>query len=320
MDSTSGYGVLGEGYYGVYGTGDLYGVYGSSSDGFGVYGDGYYGVYGHGNPTGVAGVGDRFGVVGTGDTYGVWGYVYGGDDTAVYGRNWNTSGGNGVWGEGYDAVYGEGIRSGLFGRGDQYGVLGYGSTAGGYFEDTSFGTYTYVAYDIFGIGLFGIYSNGWIYGANIGSTQQHPTDASKSIIYAALEGGESGTYYRGTAQLEKGTARVELPEHFSLVTEEEGLTVQVTPRGDCNGLYVAEVTTTYLVVKELQGGSSDARFDFFINGVRSGYQDFQVEVSMAELGLDGVEHPPEPPRPAEKPEPPEPPEGPGEPEEGGTNE
>jgi hypothetical protein len=110
-----------------------------------------------------------------------------------------------------------------------------------------------------------------------------------------LEGGEAGTYYRGTAQLQKGTARVELPEHFSLVTAEEGLTVQVTPRGDCNGLYVAEVTTTHIVVKELQGGASNARFDFFINGVRSGYQDFQVLVDTDELGLDALDHLPEPP-------------------------
>jgi len=66
------------------------------------------------------------------------------------------------------------------------------------------------------------------------------------------------------------------------------------------------VTTTTIVVRELQGGKSNARFDFFINGVRSGYQDFQVEVSTAELGLDALEHPPEPPRPPVEPQPPEP--------------
>jgi hypothetical protein len=87
-------------------------------------------------------------------------------------------------------------------------------------------------------------------------------------------------------------ARVTLPEHFSLVTEKEGLTVQVTPRENCNGLYVAEVTTTYVVVRELQGGKSDARFDFFVNGVRAGYSGFQVEMDNAQLGLDAA-HPAE---------------------------
>jgi hypothetical protein len=96
------------------------------------------------------------------------------------------------------------------------------------------------------------------------------------VVYASLEGGEAGTYYRGTAQLSGGTATIELPEHFGLVTEEEGLTVQVTSREDCNGLYVAEVTTRTIVVRELMGGTSDARFDFLINGVRAGYADHEV--------------------------------------------
>jgi hypothetical protein len=262
---SSGYGVYGDGYYGVYGSGDAFGVYGevtgandygvvgkntNTSSGFGVYGDGYYGVYG-------------------------WGDLYG-----VYGQNTNSSSGYGVYGDGYYGVYGSG---------DSYGVAGYGDRGGGFFEDNTSHTYARIAY-----GAFGIYSNALIRGANISSVQPHPTDTNKTIVYGVLEGGEAGTYFRGTAQLEGGTARVELPEHFSLVTEEEGLTVQVTPRGECNGLYVAEARTTYIVVKELQGGTSNARFDFFINGVRSGYQDFQVQVDTATLGLDAVNHPPEP--------------------------
>jgi hypothetical protein len=153
-----------------------------------------------------------------------------------------------------------------------YGLWGVGSTAGGYFEDANSGTYAYVAY-----GSNGISSNG-----PKNFVQEHPADPSKVIFYASLEGGEAGTYYRGTAQLSGGTATVALPEHFSLVTEEEGLTVQVTPREDCNGLYVAEVTTRTIVVKELMGGTSDARFDFFVNGVRAGYADYEVIRDAAE--------------------------------------
>ncbi len=92
------------------------------------------------------------------------------------------------------------------------------------------------------------------------------------------------------------------------MTEEEGLTVQVTPRQDCKGLYVAEVTTRHIVVKELQGGTSNARFDFFINGVRAGYKDFKVLNSVAELGLDKVHELEREKRPEHVHEP-EPPEG-----------
>jgi hypothetical protein len=245
-------------------------------------------------------------VYGSGDLYGVRGYVTGADDRGVYGTNTSPAGGYGVYGEGYTGVYGVGELWGVYGssadwgvygegfigvqgRGSGTGVEGSGYEAGGFFLDRDSNTYAYIAY-----GTYGILTNG-----TKSFIQQDPTDASKSIIYAALEGGEAGTYYRGTAQLANGTARVTLPEHFSLVTEKEGLTVQVTPRGDCNGLYVAEVTTTYIVVRELQGGKSNTRFDFLINGVRAGYAGFQVEVDNAELGLGGM-HPAEsqPPQPS----------------------
>jgi hypothetical protein len=179
------------------------------------------------------------------------------------------------------------------------GVIANGGSLGGYFYQTDYGIYSYIAYRS-GTTNYGILSNG-----TKSFFQQNPNNASQSIIYAALEGGEAGTYYRGTAQLSNGTARVTLPEHFSLVTEEEGLTVQVTAREDCNGLYVSKVTTTYVVVQELQGGTSNARFDFLINGVRAGYSEFQVEVDNAKLGLDVI-HAAEPQSShADEPEPPQ---------------
>ncbi|UCC65709.1 MAG: collagen-like protein [Anaerolineae bacterium] len=198
---------------------------------------------------------------------------------------------SGVWisGAGDDGVYVSSAGNyGLYVGNSDYGVRvnsastsgisAVGNIQGGWFEDGTTDTYTRVAYS-----SYGIYSNGAIRGSNISTAQAHPTSANMMIVYGVLEGGEAGTYYRGSAQLQKGVARVELPEHFSLVTEAEGLTVQVTPRADCNGLYVAEVTTTYIVVRELQGGTSDAPFDFLINGIRAGYADYQVMHEAADL-------------------------------------
>ncbi|MBI1744105.1 hypothetical protein HYR54_13710, partial [Candidatus Acetothermia bacterium] len=54
--------------------------------------------------------------------------------------------------------------------------------------------------------------------------QDHPTDPTKQIVYVALEGGEAGTYVRGTGQLVNGEAVIELPEHFGLVTNDQRLT------------------------------------------------------------------------------------------------
>jgi len=168
-----------------------------------------------------------------------------------------------------------------------YGVNARGSSAGGFFSDSDTGRYAYVGY-----GNYGVYSNGVIRGTSFTtSAMAGSKDTDTTIEYAALVGGETGTYYRGTARLQGGKATVELPEHFSLVTEEAGLTVQVTPRADCNGLFVAEVTPRQIVVKELQGGTSDARFDFIVYGVRAGYADYQV-----------VRHSEVPPAPADDPE------------------
>jgi len=168
-----------------------------------------------------------------------------------------------------------------------YGVNARGSSAGGFFSDSDTGKYAYVGY-----GNYGVYSNGTIRGTSFTTSAMADAKATGTTIeYAALVGGETGTYYRGTARLQGGKATVELPEHFSLVTEEAGLTVQVTPRADCNGLFVAEVTPRQIVVKELQGGTSDARFDFIVHGVRAGYADYQV-----------VRHSEAPPAPADDPE------------------
>jgi hypothetical protein len=104
--------------------------------------------------------------------------------------------------------------------------------------------------------------------------QDHPTDPTKQIVYVALEGPEAGTYIRGTAQLINGEAVIVLPEHFSLVTNDEGLTVQLTPLGDWLQLYVVEKSAKRIIVREAQGKSG--KFDYLVQGVRKGYENHQV--------------------------------------------
>jgi len=107
-----------------------------------------------------------------------------------------------------------------------------------------------------------------------GFTQPHPNDPTKEIVYAAIEGPEAATYVRGSAELVDGEAVVELPEHFGLVTGDAGLTVSLTPLGEWLQLYVAEKTPARLVVRE--GSGKSGRFDYLIQGVRKGYEDYEV--------------------------------------------
>jgi hypothetical protein len=103
-----------------------------------------------------------------------------------------------------------------------------------------------------------------------------PEDAHQAIYYAALEGPEAGTYFRGTAKTSGGEAVIELPDYFARLTEPERLTVQLTPVGAWGQLYVAEKTPNRLVVR-MPPGSADLEFDYFVQGVRKGYLDYQVK-------------------------------------------
>ncbi|HSF42630.1 MAG TPA: hypothetical protein VLT87_22690, partial [Thermoanaerobaculia bacterium] len=103
-----------------------------------------------------------------------------------------------------------------------------------------------------------------------------PADPTKAIHYVALEGPEAGTYFRGTGKTVGGQAVIELPGYFSRITEAKGMTVQLTPNGGWSQLYVEEKTPERLVVRVAQG-NADVEFDFFVQGVRLGYSDFQVE-------------------------------------------
>ncbi|ALO15016.1 hypothetical protein L21SP5_01366 [Salinivirga cyanobacteriivorans] len=106
--------------------------------------------------------------------------------------------------------------------------------------------------------------------------QTHPEDTTKEIVYTAVEGPEAATFIRGKDTLTNGSVTIDLPEHFDLVTAGEGLTAQVTPAGNCNGLYVEQVSDNQLVVKELNNGTSNVAFYYEVKGVREGFEDHQV--------------------------------------------
>jgi len=147
------------------------------------------------------------------------------------------------------------------------GIYAGGNSMGGYFEDLNSGGWAWVAYEdkkMYGVGIAQF-------------VQNHPYEKDRVIAYTSPEGDEAATYTRGTARLVNGEARVMLGETFKWVTNPEiGLTAHLTPRADCKGLYVASLTTSEMVVKELQGGTSDATFDYLVYGLRIGFEEASV--------------------------------------------
>ena len=70
-----------------------------------------------------------------------------------------------------------------------------------------------------------------------------------------------------------GRAVISVPEEFRLVTEEEGLTVQLTPVGaPLFLLWIESRGIDRIVVR----GDVDVEFDYFVNGVRRGFADVEL--------------------------------------------
>jgi hypothetical protein len=259
----SGHAYLGIGDTGIEAFGDYNGAYFESS-GYGIeaWGEGTGGYFHDLSDSGRAYVGIAdYGIKGYGNDAGGYFESSGVSPTlskAYLGRVFSSVG-YGVWGEG--------SSTGGYFLGDAYGVRGYGDTYGGQFTDQTSGNYGrvgYASYKIYGTG-------------SMSFVQNHPAESDKVIVYAAPEGDEVATYTRGTAQLEGGWARVSLGETFKWVTNPDiGLTAQVTPRGDCRGIYVEELSTEELTVRELDGGTSDAVFDFVVHGLRIGFEETSV--------------------------------------------
>jgi hypothetical protein len=209
-----------------------FGISGSSEAGIGVLG--------HSNMVdGVAGSGSP-GV--SGDSASGNG-VFGVARSSGYGVKGLSVSGYGVYGQGAGGVSGYAPTSG-------YGVYGQGATAAAY----------------------AVYASGSIGATGVKNfVEPHPTDPAKEIRYVCLEGPEAGTYFRGSGRIVGGTATIEVPEDFRMVSSEKGLTVQLTALGAPASLWVVSESLDRITVQ----GSSDVEFHYTVNGVRKAFADFR---------------------------------------------
>ncbi len=170
------------------------------------------------------------------------------------------------------------LSAGVVGHG-MNGVIGRSSTPGGFAvsgelqnnlgAELALGV---VGYSISGTN-YGLYAWNGTIGCN-GCTKQfvdpHPSDPGKSIHYVSLEGPEAGTYFRGTAETVDREFVIDVPPDFRMVTDPEGLTVQLTPVGAPAVMYVVSEDLDQIVVRS----SRDVKFHYLVQGVRPAYKDF----------------------------------------------
>jgi hypothetical protein len=115
--------------------------------------------------------------------------------------------------------------------------------------------------------------------------EPHPFDPSKEIRYVSLEGPEAGTYFRGTAATVNGFATIDVPESFRLVTDQQGLTVVVTPIGELAMVAVVSQDLNRIVIRS----SKDIQFHYLVNGIRRAYKDFAAISENRDFVPDGPE-------------------------------
>jgi hypothetical protein len=96
-------------------------------------------------------------------------------------------------------------------------------------------------------------------------------DTAKQIVFVAAEADEALTMTRGRGRFQRGLATIQLPRHFQLVTEPEGLSIQVTPIGDMANVAVVSLDLERGIVLK---ASRSVEFFYTVHGVRRGYADF----------------------------------------------
>ena len=101
-----------------------------------------------------------------------------------------------------------------------------------------------------------------------------PVDGgSRKVALYAVEAAENWFEDAGSGQLSSGTAVVHLePTYTQTVNGGVEYHVFLTPKGDCNGLYVTNETADSFEVRELGAGKANIAFDYRILARRKGYE------------------------------------------------
>ena len=248
--------------------------------------DGVDGVSASAFAAGVAGINNNGG-------YG----LYGSGGTGTYGISTKLATGLGVFGGvGNESSTGLGFGGGVGVLGDGGGLgIGVAGTVddgnAGYFINnspsgqTTFYVYAgnsatstvLTAYNLATQGGCSIESNGSVSCTGVKSAVVPVDDGSRKVALYAVEAPENWFEDFGSGKLSGGVASITLEPTFAQ-TVNTGVEYHVflTPRGECEGLYVANATATGFEVRELHRGSSNVAFDYRIVARRKGYENIRL--------------------------------------------
>lgn len=99
----------------------------------------------------------------------------------------------------------------------------------------------------------------------------HPTKENKKLEHGCLEGPEFGVYHRGTTQ----SNTITLPDYWSGLVREGTVTVQLTPKGSFQHLYVVSQSLTEIVIGAAGGETINCFYTIY--GERADIDSLVVE-------------------------------------------
>jgi hypothetical protein len=247
------YGATGvAGYTTVNGSIALYGDAGSSSGSNGVVGYGATGVAGNSTITG------SYGTYGSGST-GVWGNSNGtGADVGVSGTT-----GSGIAVQGTAA---QGFAGWFEDDAADIAALVAINNAPPNDEADAFYAQGYSGYCQFD-------TAGDLFCSGSKSAVVPVDGGARKVALYAVEAPENWFEDYGSGQLSGGSSRIDLEPTFAqTVNTDLDYHVFLTPRGECEGLYVTNLTPSGFEVRELHHGSSSIAFDYRIIAKRKNYE------------------------------------------------
>ena len=95
----------------------------------------------------------------------------------------------------------------------------------------------------------------------------------KKLVYGVLEGPEHAVYVRGKVD----TNCIDLPEEWIGLVDEDSITVQLTPIGKHQNLYVDEINNTKILIKNSNLLTKSINAFYFIQATRKDIQPLQTE-------------------------------------------
>jgi hypothetical protein len=116
-------------------------------------------------------------------------------------------------------------------------------------------------------------SNGDNICSGVHATSVPAAGGERQVEMYAVHAAENWFEDFGSGQLEHGAAVVQIDPAFAgTVNGQMDYHVFLTPRGDCEGLYVTNETPTSFEVHELRGGKTNVAFDYRITARRAGHE------------------------------------------------